>query len=664
MNNGPLNSGIGLDELSDQIRPQDDLFRHVNQRWFGRNSIPSDKSRYGTFVILDEASEHAIHEIVEEAQSASAGSEARKFGDLYASFMDEARIEERGAAPLRERLARVASVGSTTQLLTMVGELQRQGTDGIYQVFVDNDPGDPNRYLVFFEQGGISLPDETYYREEHFAAVRAAFQEHLRKMFELAGLDESSARASRVLELETRIAGHHWDNVESRDSVKTYNLVAWPAATALFAEGRGAQTTDPTPGLEDWATGMDAPAGSLNEVVLRQPSFTSGLAELVDDEQLDAWKDWLSYRIIHGDAPFLSAAFVEENFDFYGRALTGTPQLRDRWKRGVGFVDGVMGEAVGRVYVERHFPPAAKDRMDALVAHLVEAYRQSITTLEWMGAETRRRALEKLDAFTPKIGYPVKWRDYSTLHVDPSDVIANVRAGSEFEFRRQLDKIGTPVDRDEWLMTPQMVNAYYNPGFNEIVFPASILQPPFFDVTRDDAANFGGIGSVIGHEIGHGFDDQGSRFDGTGRLADWWDETDRSAFEERTRSLIDQYNALSPLDVPDQHVNGALTIGENIGDLGGVGIAWKAYLISLEGSEPPVIDGLSAAQRFFLSYAQIWREQARPEEAGRLLAIDPHSPPEFRVNQIVRNVDEFYDAFSVSPGDALWLEPAERVTIW
>ncbi|HVB71254.1 MAG TPA: M13-type metalloendopeptidase [Acidimicrobiales bacterium] len=663
MDSAPQKSGIDLDELSDQIRPQDDLFRHVNQQWFGSHAIPEDKSRYGSFTILDEASEAAIHEIVEEARTAEPGSEARKFGDLYASFMDEDRIEERGAEPLRERLARVAAVESAAQLLATIGELQRRGTDGIYQVFVDNDPGDPSRYLVFFEQGGISLPDESYYREEHFASVRAAFGEHLAKMFELAGLDDAAVRASRVVDLETHVASHHWDNVESRDSVKTYNLVAWPAAAELFAEGRG-HPGDPAPGLDDWVGGLDAPPAALDEIVLRQPSFTSGVAELVNDQHLDAWKDWLSYRIIAGDAPFLSTPFVEESFDFYGRTLTGTPKLRERWKRGVGLVGGLMGEAVGRVYVERHFPPAAKQRMDALVAHLVEAYRQSITNLEWMSAPTRQRALEKLDAFTPKIGYPVKWRDYSTLVIDPSDVIANVRAGSEFEFRRQLAKIGAPVDRDEWFMTPQMINAYYNPGFNEIVFPAAILQPPFFDVARDDAANFGGIGSVIGHEIGHGFDDQGSRFDGTGRLADWWDAADRSAFEERTRSLIDQYNALAPLEVPNQHVNGALTIGENIGDLGGVGIAWKAYLISLDGAEPPVIDGLSAAQRFFMSYAQVWRVQYRPAETERLLAIDPHSPPEFRVNQIVRNVDEFYDAFGVGPDDSLWLEPAERVSIW
>jgi putative endopeptidase len=355
---------------------------------------------------------------------------------------------------------------------------------------------------------------------------------------------------------------------------------------------------------------------------------------------------------------------VDENFGFYGRTLTGTPELRARWKRGVSLVEGALGEAVGRIYVERHFPPAAKEAMDDLVDHLVEAYRTSIQGLDWMSAETRQRALEKLDKFTPKIGYPVRWRDYSDLVVDPTDLLGNVRRAAEFEFARELAKIGRPLDRDEWFMTPQTINAYYNPGFNEIVFPAAILQYPFFTPDRDAAANYGAIGGVIGHEIGHGFDDQGSRFDGDGRLTDWWTEEDRAAFETRTASLIEQYDALAPQQVPDSHVNGALTIGENIGDLGGLGIAWKAYLLSLGGEEPPLIDGLTGAERFFLSWAQAWQMKGRDEEVRRLLAIDPHSPNEFRCNQIVRNLEPFYEAFGVTETDGLWLPPAQRVTIW
>jgi putative endopeptidase len=664
MTNGSLVSGLVLEELSEQIRPQDDLFHHVNERWIERTAIPSDKSSYGTFQILDEAAERAVRAIVEESQSAPVGGELRKFGDLYTSFLDEARIEELGAQPLRGRLELVARVDSVTEWLRTVGELQRQGLVGFYQVFVDNDPGNPERYLAFFEQGGISLPDENYYREDHFASVRDAFVVHVRRMFELTGLSDPQRRAKRVFDLETEIARSHWDNVASRDSEKTYNPMTWRAALDLFSDGLSATVDEEPPSLNEWSNALGAPTGSLDEVVLRQPSFTTGLAGLFDVAHLEAWKDWLSYQIIRGDAPYLSSEFVAEHFDFYGRTLTGALELRDRWKRAVSLVEGAMGEAVGRIYVERHFPPVAKARMDVLVAHLVEAYRQSITTLEWMGEQTRELALEKLGTFTPKIGYPVKWRDYSDLQVDPADLIANVREANEFEFDRQLDKIGKPIDRDEWFMTPQTINAYYNPGFNEIVFPAAILQPPFFDAGRDDAANFGAIGAVIGHEIGHGFDDQGSKFDGTGRLRDWWAPSDRAAFDERTRSLIDQYNALAPSQTPELHVNGALTIGENIGDLGGVGIAWKAYLISLQGQTPPEIDGLSGAERFFLAWALTWQYQARTEQVELLLAMDPHSPPEFRCNQIVRNIDEFYDAFNVNSNDALWLDPASRVTIW
>jgi putative endopeptidase len=665
MTKATLASGLATVEMSDEIRPQDDLFHYVNEHWLARTPIPSDKSSYGTFAILDEESERAVRAIIEEAQTAPEGTERRKFGDLYTSFLDEVRIETLGAQPLRAPLEHVAGVDSIAQLLGTVGELQRRGLAGFFQVFVDSDPGNPERYLTFFEQGGLSLPDESYYREAHFAPVRDAFVVHVGRMFELAGLGDTQRRAEGLLALETEIARRHWDNVASRDREKTYNPTAWRAVTELFLEAAPTNQIGEAPfSLNEWSAHLNAPAGALDEVVLRQPSFTSGLGELLDTAHLESWKDWLSYQIIRGDAPYLSAPFVDEYFDFYGRTLTGAPELRERWKRGVALVEGAMGEAVGAIYVERHFPPLAKTRMDELVAHLVEAYRQSITTLEWMSEETRERALEKLGTFTPKIGYPVKWRDYTTIEVDPADLLANMRAANAFEFDRQLHKIGKAIDRDEWFMTPQTINAYYNAGFNEIVFPAAILQPPFFDADRDDAANFGAIGAVIGHEIGHGFDDQGSKFDGAGRLRDWWTASDRAAFDERTHSLIEQYNALAPRETPELHVNGALTIGENIGDLGGVGIAWKAYLISLDGETPPVIDGLSGAERFFLSWALTWQYQARVEDVERRLATDPHSPPQFRCNQIVRNIDEFYDAFHVSPSDALWLEPAKRVTIW
>jgi putative endopeptidase len=660
MSDTPL-SGIDLDELSNEIRPQDDLFHHVNGRWIERTPIPPDKASYGTFMRLFEASEEAIRSIVEEARSAANGSEARKFGDLYESFMNEERIEQLGAEPLRDDLALVDTVTSLAELLRAVGQLQRGGLSGFSDVFVDNDPGNPERYLVFMEQGGLSLPDESYFREEHFASVRDAFVVHVRRMFDLAGVVDAEARAARVFALESEIAKRHWDNVASRDSEKTYNLLSFNAANELFAvPGLGESSVT----LREWASAFGAPEGAFDEVVVRQPSFLHELAELFSEDRLESWKDWLRWQVVHGYSPYLSRDFVDEQFDFYGRTLTGAPQLRERWKRALSLVEGALGEAVGEIYVERYFPPYAKQAMDELVANLVEAYRQSITTLEWMSPATRARALEKLEAFTPKIGYPATWRDYSALEVSPDDLIANVRAASEFEFNRQLAKIGSPIDRGEWFMTPQTVNAYYNPGFNEIVFPAAILQLPFFGAERDDAANYGAIGAVIGHEIGHGFDDQGSKFDGAGRLTDWWEEADREAFEKRTRILIDQYNELTPSQTPGQHVNGALTIGENIGDLGGLGIAWKAYLISLKGATPPELDGMSGAERFFLSWAQAWQNEARTEEIERRLAVDPHSPPEFRCNQIVRNIDEFYEAFGVEPSDGLWLDPEQRVTIW
>ncbi|MCA0216641.1 MAG: peptidase M13 [Actinobacteria bacterium] len=654
MTDNALSSGIDTDELDTSIRPQDDLFRHVNGKWIERTEIPSDKARYGSFYLLAEEAEKAVRDIIIESQSADPGTEGRKVGDLYASFLDEARIQALGAEPIAEAIAEAEKVDSIDSLLETLGRLERGGSSGFFQVFVDNDPGQPERYLVFLEQGGLGLPDESYYREEKFAEIRTKYLAFVERMLGLAGLDDPAARAARIVALETELATHHWDNVANRDSEKTYNPMLWSAANDL------AGAID----MDVWLNALGVPDHSFDEVVVRQPSFMSGLETVLTAENLPAWRDWLAWQVIRSNAAYLSSDFVETNFDFYGKTLTGTPELRARWKRGVSLVEGALGEAVGRIYVERHFPEAAKTAMDVLVANLVEAYRQSITGLEWMGEATRARAIDKLEKFTPKIGYPVKWRDYSSLEIDASDLIGNVRATNEFEFQRELGKIGKPLDRDEWFMTPQTINAYYNPGFNEIVFPAAILQFPFFDETRDAAANYGAIGAVIGHEIGHGFDDQGSKYDGDGRLTDWWTPEDRAAFEERTKSLIEQYNALAPRQVPDHHVNGALTIGENIGDLGGLSIAWKAYLISLDGQEPPVIDGLTGAQRFFLSWAQAWQLKARDEEVVRLLSIDPHSPNEFRCNQIVRNIDEFYDTFEVTESDALWLDPKDRVTIW
>ena len=646
-------SGIEIDERDDAIRPADDLYRHINERWIERTPIPEDRARYGSFHVLAEEAEKAVREIIEECQSSAEGTEARKVGDLYTSFMNVDAVNALGASPLKPLLNRIDGVESLAEFMSALGEFERDGIGSFLSMWVDNDPGDPERYLVFLEQSGIGLPDESYFREDTFASIRDAYRGHLERMFALAGCSDAADRAARVYSIEEKFAAVHWDNVKTRDTHATYNLVGWDE----FATSLG-------PVASPWRDALGVSDHVFTEVVVREPSFVEGARAILESSDLESLSDWLRWQVIHGLAPYLSADFVDENFAFYGTALSGTPQLRDRWKRGVGFVEGGLGEAVGKLYVERHFPPAAKTQMDLLIENLIEAYRQSISNLEWMSDETKTRALEKLDKFTPKIGYPVRWRDYSSVHVNVEDLVGNVFTIARFDFARETGKVGKPLDRDEWFMLPQTVNAYYNPGFNEIVFPAAILQYPFFVAERDAAANYGAIGAVIGHELGHGFDDQGSEFDGDGRLSNWWSDVDRERFTERTKALIDQYNALEPRALPGHTVNGELTIGENIGDLGGLSIAWKAYLLALNGDEPPVVDGMTGAERFFLSWAQAWRQSARDEEALRLLAIDPHSPPEFRCNQIVRNLDVFHETFGVTSADPMWLDPAERVTIW
>jgi putative endopeptidase len=643
-----LPSGLPVDDFSDRIRPQDDLFMHVHERWLERTEIPDDKARWGSFAVLAEEAERAVREIVVEMQDAEPGTDARKVGDLYASFLDEAAADAKGIDPIRPLLERVDAVTDIDGLLALMGELEAIGGPSIAGQWVDTDPGDPSRYIVQMGQGGLGMPDESYYREEGFAEVREAYLAHLATMFGHLESERPEADAATVFALESEIATHHWDRVASRDDEKTYN-VQRPA--------------DDHPRLQPWLRAIRAPEGVYDEVVVRQPSFFEAVAGMLVDERLEEWRAWLRMSVMHAFGSYLSTQISRDQFAFYGTVLTGATVQRERWKRGVSLVEGLLGDAVGRIYVDRHFPPEAKAAMDELIDHLVRAYRESISRLAWMSEGTRQRALEKLEQFTPKIGYPSRWRDYGSLEIG-DDLVANVQAATRFEHDRELGKIGTPIDRDEWFMNPQTVNAYYNPGFNEIVFPAAILQPPFFDATRDAAANFGAIGAVIGHEIGHGFDDQGSKYDGEGRLADWWTDEDRAAFEERTGSLIAQYDALEPVAAPGYTVNGALTIGENIGDLGGLGIAWKAYVASLGGEEAPVIDGLTGAQRFFLSWAYAWQLKIRSEEAIRLVSVDPHSPNEHRTNQVVKNLDAFVEAFDVRPGDELWLDPAARVTIW
>ena len=649
-------SGLASDDFSADIRPQDDLYRHVNGAWLDRTEIPADKARWGSFIELAEQAERDVHAIVEEAQNAEAGTEARKVGDIYTSFMDTERIAALGLEPIQDQLAAVDQIDSVESFLSTVSTLDRQGVTNVIGIFIEPDPGNPERYVPFFTQAGISLPDEQYYREESFAEIREAFVAHVERMLTLAKIADPAESAKRIMDLETRVAAHHWDNVKSRDAVAGYNLMSWDAVTELIGRDLSAWRQPILEGINDAA---------FDEVNVMQPSFLTGLGTLLVDENLADWKTWLRWKIVRSAAPYLTDDLIEENFAFVGTTLQGVPEMRARWKRGVSLAEGALGDVVGKAYVERHFPPAAKAQMDELVKNVVEAYRESITNLDWMTPATREKALAKLDTFVPKIGYPAKWIDYSSLEIDPTDLVGNVRRAAEFGHRRELTKIGQPIDRDEWFMTPQTVNAYYNPLMNEIVFPAAILQYPFFDPNRDAAANYGGIGAVIGHEIGHGFDDQGSQYDGSGALNNWWTDEDRAAFEARTGALIEQYNALSPKALGDEYtVNGALTIGENIGDLGGVSIALKAYERSLGGEEAPVIDGFTGTQRVFLSYAQVWQLAIRDAEAIRLLTVDPHSPNEFRTNQIVRNIDAFYEAFGVTEQDELYLAPEKRVSIW
>jgi neprilysin/putative endopeptidase len=648
-------SGIDLDELSPDVRPQDDLFAHVNGRWVAATEIPPDRAQHGAFHVLHDQSELDVRAILEEAAGSDAapGTPERKVGDLWAAFMDVDEVERRDADPLADDLASIGGVGSPEELVALMGRLQRHGSPGVIDFFVDNDGDDATRYIVNVVQSGLGLPDEAYYREDAHAETRAAYVEHLATVLRSVEHPDAEQAAERVMALETALAAEHWSAVDSRDAIKTHNKRSRADLEAA------------TPGF-DWVgylDGLAAPDAAFAEVVVRQPSAVEAAARLLTELPLADWKAWLTFHHVRASAPYLSDRFVQNSFRFYGTTLSGIPQLRERWKRGVQVVEAAMGEAIGELYVARHFPPEHKEKMDRLVHWLVEAYRVRISELSWMTAETRQRALEKLDRFTPKVGYPARFRDYSALEIDRADLLGSVRRAAAFESDRNLAKIGKPIDRDEWHMTPQTVNAYYNPGMNEIVFPAAILRWPFFDPDADDAMNFGGIGAVIGHEIGHGFDDQGSRYDGDGNLADWWTDADREAFDELTQKLIAQYDGFELDGLPDHKVNGGLTVGENIGDLGGIGIALAAYELSLEGREAPVIDGLTGRQRVFLGWGQVWRTATRTEERIRRLAIDPHAPPELRAN-VVRNLTEFHEEFGTGPGDAMYLPEEDRIRIW
>ena len=644
-------SGLDFDHIDSTVRIQDDLYRYFNGAWLKSAVIPADRATDGAFVTLRDLSEKQVRAIIE---SATGSPEAKKISDLYTSFMDADAIEAKGFTPILKDLAMCDSIQTLKDFISTLSWLEARGIGGIFGSYIYADQMDASTNILYLGQGGISLPDESFYREDQYAEIRSAFAAHVETMFSLAGIAGGGELAAKILKLETQLASHHFDAVKDRDATLTYNKMSREQVIALM----------PAFDFELYLSSGEIPAIVLDSVIVQQPPFFQGLSSILSLFDRDSWVAWLKWSIISGSAPYLSSDLVEENFNFYGKTLSGTPELRQRWKRAVSVVEGSLGEAVGKVYVEAHFPSEAKSRMEELVANLIQAYRISINAIDWMSQETKLKALEKLGKFTPKIGYPNKWRDYSALETSPSDLFANIGHVTKFQRNFELAKIGKPVDRDEWHMTPQTVNAYYNPVMNEIVFPAAILQPPFFALDADDAVNYGGIGAVIGHEIGHGFDDQGSKYDGDGALNNWWSDADRAAFELRSNALIDQYNQLRPEEVPDISVNGALTVGENIGDLGGLAIAYKAYQISLGGKPSPVIDGLTGEQRLFFGWAQVWRVKVRPEEQRRRIATDPHSPGEFRCNAIVSNFTPFYLAFDVSEKDALWLDEKSRVQIW
>ncbi|OBB66454.1 M13 family metallopeptidase [Mycobacterium sp. 852014-50255_SCH5639931] len=655
-----IRSGIDLSHVDANTRPQDDLFGHVNGRWLAEYEIPADRATDGAFRHLYDRAEEQVRDLIIEASETGAppGTDQQRIGDLYASFLDEEAVERRGLQPLLDELATIDDAADPDALAAAVGALQRTGVGGGVALYIDTDAKNSARYLVHVTQSGIGLPDESYFREERHAEVLAAYPGHIARMFGLVygGTPDAHAEtAARIVALEGKLAAAHWDVVKRRDAELSYNLRTF---ADLQTEAKGFDWAG-------WVNALGATPQDFAETIVRQPDYLTAFADLWSGADLADWKDWARWRLIRARASWLTDELVAADFDFYGRLLTGAEQIRERWKRAVSLVESLMGDAVGKLYVQRYFPPDAKARIDALVENLKAAYRLSINELDWMTPQTRERALAKLDKFVAKVGYPAKWRDYSKVVIDRTDLYGNFQRGYAVNHDRELAKLGGPVDKDEWFMTPQTVNAYYNPGMNEIVFPAAILQPPFFDAEADDAANYGGIGSVIGHEIGHGFDDQGAKYDGDGNLVDWWTDADRAEFGARTKALIEQYEAYTPrgLDA-GHHVNGAFTVGENIGDLGGLSIALLAYQLSRNGRPAPVIDGLTGVQRVFYGWAQVWRTKSRQAEAIRRLATDPHSPPEFRCNGVIRNMDAFYDAFEVSEDDALFLEPQRRVRIW
>ena len=650
--------GVDLSAMKPSVEPGDDFFRHANGSWLETFEIPPDKTSYGSFLVLRDRSEERVRTIIEDLADSNppAGGVEAMIADYYASYMDTETVNAKGIAPLEPLLADIDAISDRDALIGMLGRAGREGLDTPIGGGIGLDRKNPDRYIVNLGHSGLSLPDKSYYLEdnERFAKIREAYRSHIARMLGLAGIEDAESKAEAVLALETEIARHHWERAELRNRDKTYNIYKFADLGTEF------------PGF-DWGA-FFAAAGlqDFDELNVNTPSAIAPLIEVVNETPLETWKAYLAFNAITSHARVLSEAIAQANFEFFGKVLSGQQEQRPRWARGVQLVSGGrgggLGEAIGQVYVDRHFPEESKRMMEDLVENLREAFRRRINALDWMGEETKKEALDKLETFNPKIGYPDKWRDYTGLEIAADDLFGNFVGVRAFLYDDQVSRLNKPAERWRWFMTPQTVNAYYNSSWNEIVFPAAILQPPFFDPNADMAVNYGGIGGVIGHEMGHGFDDQGSKSDARGIQRNWWTEADRERFEERTKALGAQYESYEP--IAGENVNGALTMGENIGDLGGLSIAYEAYKIALEGKEPPVNDGLTGDQRFFLGWAQVWRAKDREQTLLRRIRSDPHSPAEFRVNGVVRNMDAWYEAFDVGPDDALYIPPEERVRIW
>ncbi len=650
-----LSAGLTAANADTAVRPQDDLFRAVNGKWLRSFEIPADKSNYGSFTKLDDDAEKQLKAIIDEIavkKDLAMGSEEQKIRDSYLSFMDEAGVEALAAKPLQPRFAEVDALKSKADIPILMASLVRLGVKVPLAPYVHADNRDATHYIGDLAQFGLGLPDRDYYllSDAKFKSIRAAYLAHIEKMLTLAGIKDTGKAAKDILALETRLAKVQWDKVENRDPIKGYNKLDIAGLKKLTTE-------------IDWVSYLKAVGfDSLPAINISQPSYVTGLGKELKTTSLDTWKLYFKWQVTKSMAPYLAKGFVDEDFAFFSKTLNGVQENRPRWKRGVELAKGSLGEALGKIYVARYFPAENKARMEALVGNLMKAYEGSINSLTWMSDETKKKAQEKLKKFTVKIGYPNVWRDYTALSAKPDDLTGNVMRANRFDYDRNLAKLGKPIDHNEWGMTPQTVNAYYSPEMNEIVFPAGILQPPFFNADADDAANYGGIGAVIGHEISHGFDDQGAQFDGDGNLNKWWTDEDRAKFQALGAKLAAQYDSYEP--VPGYHVNGKFTLGENIADLGGLTIAYKAYQIALAGKPAPVIDGLTGDQRYFYGWSQVWARKYRDENLLMRLKTDPHSPSEQRANGTPVNVPAFYTAMGVKEGDKMFKPEAERITIW